>query len=61
MKVQDITTEDLDLYIEQKLIEFLGDPDAGLSVRSDFKARLLESLNKPRTTYSHEEVLKRFA
>ncbi|MBF0539469.1 MAG: hypothetical protein HQL03_14580 [Nitrospirae bacterium] len=61
MKIQDMTTDDLDLYIEQKLLEFFGDPDAGLSVRSDFKDRLLEKLNKAHKTYSYEEVLKRFA
>ncbi|KJR40795.1 hypothetical protein MCHI_003312 [Candidatus Magnetoovum chiemensis] len=58
MKLQDMTTEDLDLYIEQKLLEFFGDPDAVLNLKSKFKDNLLKRLNQKHKRYSHEDVIQ---
>jgi hypothetical protein len=60
-KIKDMSTEDLEHLIEQKLVEMLGDPDAGLPMRKEFEARLKERLGKSPVRIPHEEVLKRFA
>jgi hypothetical protein len=48
MAISDLTTEKLRELIaevvEEKLLELLGDPDAGLTVRDDIRERLLRSL-----------------
>ena len=47
MSLSDLTTEKLRELIaevvEEKLLELLGDPDAGLDVRDDVRERLLRS------------------
>lgn len=60
-KVKDMTVEDLEHFIENKLLEIVGDPDSGLQLREDFKAKLEQRLKKPSKRISHDEVLKRFA
>jgi hypothetical protein len=55
-----MTIEDLEYLIEEKLLELLGDPDAGLELSEEFKAKLEERLKKAQKRLSHEEVLKRF-
>ena len=34
--IQDLTVDDLENLIEQKVMELLGDLDAGLELRQDF-------------------------
>ena len=46
-KVKDMTVEDLEQLIEHKLVEIIRDPDSGLQLREDFKAKLEERLKKP--------------
>lgn len=47
--------------VEQKLLEFFGDPDAGLEVRKSFLADLQKSMKKKnRKLTSHTEVLKKY-
>jgi ElaB/YqjD/DUF883 family membrane-anchored ribosome-binding protein len=58
--IKDMTIEDLEYLIEEKLLELLGDPDAGLELSEEFKAKLEERLKKAQKRLSHEEVLKRF-
>ena len=53
-----IAREDLENLIETKTLEILGDPDAGLDLRDEFKAKLRERQTKASRTVSHEEVLK---
>ena len=60
-KIKDMTMEDLEQLIENKFLEIIGDPDSGLQLRKEFKAKLQERLKKPSKTISHKEVLKRFA
>jgi hypothetical protein len=47
--------------VEQKLLEIIGDPDSGLHLKKEFKAKLEQRLKKPPKRISHEEVLQRFA
>jgi hypothetical protein len=53
-----IAREDLENLIETKILEILGDPDAGLDLREEFKTKLRERQAKASRTVSHEEVLK---
>jgi hypothetical protein len=59
-KITDMSTDDLEQFIEQKLLEILGDPDAGLPLREDFRKNLEQRLQKPSKRVSHEEVVKKF-
>jgi len=38
--IKDLTVDDLEHLIEQKVLELLGDPDAGLELRQEFKEEL---------------------
>lgn len=58
-KLKDFTEEELELLVEQKILEILGDPDYGLELREGFKERLKERLQDP-ASMSHEEVMRRF-
>ena len=60
-KVKDMTIEDLEQLIGQKFLEILGDPDAGLQLKEEFKAKLEQRYINPSKRVSHQEVLKRFA
>ena len=60
-QVKDMTVEDLEQLIENKLLEILGDPDSGLQLREDFKTKIEQRLKKPSKRVSHEEVLRRLA
>ena len=53
-----IAREDLENLIETKILEILGDPDAGLELREEFKAKLCERQGRASRSVSHEEVLK---
>ena len=59
-KVKDLSMEDLEHLIEQKILEILVDPDSGLELRNEFKKKLRERLRKPSKRISHKEVLERF-
>lgn len=39
-KVKDLTIDELEYLIEQKILEVLGDPDSGLELREEFKQEL---------------------
>lgn len=60
LEVKDMTIGDLESLIEQKLLEILGDPDAGLRLNRRFRRKLEERLRKPGRRVAHEEVLKEF-
>jgi hypothetical protein len=60
-KTQSMTTQDLEQFIEHKVLEIIGDPDSGLQLKEEFKATLRERLKKPSDRTSHMEVLKKFA
>lgn len=59
-KVKDMTINDLEELIEQKLLEIVGDPDSGLHLEKGFKEKLERRLRNVPRKVSHDEVLKRF-
>ncbi len=58
-KCADLTEEELELLVEQKILEILGDPDYGLVLDEAFQKRLRERLSDT-SRIPHEEVLRRF-
>ncbi len=58
-KIKEMTTAELEEFIEQKVVELLGDPDSGLNLRPEFKRKLQLRLKKTSKRISHQEVLKR--
>jgi hypothetical protein len=58
-KAKDLTTEELELLIEQKIIEVLGDPDSGLELKDEFRNRLRERLNSSPGRLTHKEVARK--
>jgi len=60
-QIKDMSIDDLEHFIEQKLLEVLGDPESGLQLTEEFKKKLEERLKEPSKRISHEEVLNRFA
>jgi len=59
-KIKDLTSDELEYLIEQKVLELLGDPDSGLQLRQEVKQELSQRLKKPSPGVSHQEVIKRF-
>ena len=59
-KVSDLTMDELEYLIEQKVLEILGDPDSGLELRQGVKQELSQRLKEPFRRTSHQEVIKRF-
>ncbi len=58
--ISQLTIDDLENLIEQKIIEVLGDPDINLNLRDDFKKELKNRLKRKVKRFSHQEVVKRF-
>ena len=58
-KVKDLSMEDLEFLVEQKLLEMLGDPDSGLELKEEFKQKLRERAESSAQRVPHNEVLKR--
>lgn len=58
--VKDLSMEELEQLIEQKILEILGDPDAGLELNEEFKQELKERLEKQSKRITHHEVLSEF-
>ncbi len=52
--------QDLEFLIEQKIEEYLGDPDAGLKLRPEFLARLRRNMRKKQRLIPHDQVLKKY-
>ena len=59
--LKDLTVDDLENLIEQKVLELLGDPDSGLELRQEFKEELSRRMKNRSVTMSHQEVIKKFA
>jgi len=60
VKIKDMSIDDLENFIEQKLFEIIGDPDSGLQLKEEFKKKLKKRLRKQSERISHKEVMKRF-
>lgn len=53
--------KEIENIVEQKVLEFLGDPDSGLSLKKSFVTKLKKTLaQKDRRYVSHADVLKRY-
>ena len=47
--------------VEQKILEFFGDPDAGLELKRSFLLKLRKNMRqKVRTLTSHADVVKKY-
>jgi uncharacterized protein (DUF2164 family) len=58
-RIADLTEEELELLVERKILEILGDPDEGLELREEVKAKLKSRL-RDTATVPHEEAVKHF-
>ena len=57
--VKDLTIDELEYLIEQKILEVLGDPDSGLELKEEFKEELTRRLENPSRRIPHHEVVNR--
>jgi hypothetical protein len=57
--VKDLTIDELEYLIEQKILEVLGDPDSGLELKEEFKQELKRRLENPLRRIPHHEVVDR--
>jgi len=55
-RIKDLTLDDLEQLIEQKMLEFFGDPDSGLVLRSKFRKELERRMKNPHGETAHQEV-----
>ncbi len=58
VKIKDMSIDDLENFIEQKLLEIIGDSDTGLQLKVQFRKRLEQRLRKLSEGIQHREVLK---
>jgi hypothetical protein len=58
--ISQLSIEDLENLIEQKIIEILSDPDTSLGLREEFRNELKDRLAKRMKRIPHQEVMKRF-
>ncbi|OGP57991.1 MAG: hypothetical protein A2V67_10950 [Deltaproteobacteria bacterium RBG_13_61_14] len=58
-KIKEMTVDELEQFIEHKVVEILGDPDAGLALKPAFRKKLESILKKSSKMTSHQEVVKR--
>jgi len=56
VKVKDLTVDELELLIEQKILEILGDPDYGLQMREDLERKLAIRMADRSDRIAHDEV-----
>jgi len=57
--VKDLSIDELEYLIEQKILEVLGDPDSGLELKPEFKRELKRRLENPSRRIPHHEVAGR--
>jgi hypothetical protein len=55
-RVKDMSIDNLEQFIEQKLLEILGDPDSGLQLKEEFRTKLEQRLKKSSKRIPHEGV-----
>ena len=56
-KVKDMSIDELEYLIEQKILKILGDFDSRIELADEFKKKLAKRLKKPSGRISHKEVL----
>lgn len=52
--------KELGNLVEQKILEFFGDPDFGLELKKPFISELKKRLKKKQKLFSHSAVLKKY-
>lgn len=52
--------KEIENIVERKLLEFLGDPDAGLELHPSFVSELKRRLKSRQKYISHTEVIRRY-
>jgi hypothetical protein len=57
--VKDLSMDELEYLIEQKILEVLGDPDSGLQLKEEFQRELKRRLEKHSGRIPHHEVVSR--
>ena len=50
----------LENLVEQKILEFFGDPDAGLELKQTFLDKLRKNMSAKQKLISHAAVLKKY-
>jgi len=50
----------LENLVEQKILEFFGDPDVGLTLKKTFQVALHKRMSKSQKLISHTAVLKQY-
>jgi len=58
-KLKDLTIDELEYLIEQKVLEILGDPDSGLELKDEFQEELRGRFKSSSKRIPHEEAIKR--
>ncbi len=58
-KVKDLTVDELELLIERKILEILGDPESGLQLREEFRQELRKRLAEDTSRIPHDEAIAR--
>lgn len=61
MNTTTLTKKDVEMLVEQKVPELLGDPDSGLSLKEEFKKKLRRRLKNLSDTISHATIVKKYA
>jgi len=56
-RVRELTVDELELLIEQKILEVLGDTDSGLPLREEFRQELRRRLADRGDMIPHDEVV----
>ena len=59
-RVNEMTMDELGEFIEQKLLEILGDPDSGLQLKPEFQNKLEMRLAKSGKRIPHQRIIKSF-
>jgi len=60
MKTHSLTKKEIELMIEQKVLELLGDPDNGLQLKEEFKKKINKRLKNLSDTTSHSDIMKKY-
>jgi len=55
-----LSKSDIELIIEQKLMELLGDPDSGLQLKDSFVKTLNDRLKKNSPRVTHQTLAKKY-
>ncbi|MBI4646711.1 MAG: hypothetical protein HY738_09015 [Bacteroidia bacterium] len=55
-----MTKTELELLIEQKIIEFFGDPDAGLQLKDEFVKKLKERIKNNSQRIPHKKIIEKY-